>query len=194
MPLGAPGGRIILWSGWMGGADARPADGFFPPDFRTWSTPGRKRFDDFCDAVGPELEARGLTLLFRPHARHVLSDPQACISFLAARRGQPFALVLDPAAFITHTMLPRAEDHLARAFGALAAHPSTFALALTNLEAVPGEPDPFSGPELRARTLEKGPLSTTLLAALAAGHWPPGRPLLLLDPGADAAHLSPTLR
>jgi hypothetical protein len=194
MPPGAPGGRIILWSGWMGGDDARPGEGRFPPDFRTWSAPGRKRFNDFCDAASAELHARSLTLLFRPHARHVLSDPQACTSFLNARREQPFGLILDPAGFLTGTMIPRAEDHLTRAFEALAHHPATAAVALTNLEPVPGEPDPISGHELRARSLAAGLLPPLLLAQLAAKHWPAGRPLLLLDPAADAAILAPTLR
>lgn len=193
LPPGAPGGRIILWSGWMGGDDSRPGEGYFPPDFRTWSTPGRKRFDDFCDAMAPALEARSLILLFRPHARHVLSDPQSCVSFLAARKGQPFAVVLDPAGFITSSMLPRAEDHLARAFEALGAHPGAAALALTNLEAV-GNPDPLSGPELRSAPLSQGLLSPAILAELASKHWPAGRPLLLLDPAADSAVLAPTLR
>lgn len=194
LPPGAPGGRIVRWSGWMGGDDARPGEGYFPPDFRTWSTPGRKRFDDFCDAMAPALEARSLTLLFRPHARHVLSDPQACISFLNARRGQPFGLIFDPAGFITSSMLPRAEDHLTRAFEALAANPAAAALALTNLEAVPGEPDPMSGSELRAISLAQGLLDPLLLAGLTAKHWPSGRPILFLDPAADSALLAPTLR
>jgi hypothetical protein len=192
LPRGAPGGRIMFWSGWMGGDDARPEEGVFPPDFRTWSTPGRRRFDDFCDRVRPELEARSLTAIFRPHARHVLSDPQACISLLNARRGQPFALVLDPAGFLTSAMLPRAEDHLTRAFEALAGRAEVLALALTNLEAAPGEPDPLSGPELRARALASGLVRSQLLLDLARAHWPAGRPVLIVDP-ADAGLLAPTL-
>jgi hypothetical protein len=163
--------------------EARATEGFFQPDHRTWGGPGQAGLDAYCDAVQPQLESRGLMACFRPHSRHVLSDPRSCVTFLSRQHGRPFGLILDPAGFLTSAMLADAEDHLCRAFEALALNSSVAAVALTNLETIPGEP---GHSELRARPLEGGLLPTDLLAALLVRFWPAGRPVLLGDP-ADAA-------
>jgi hypothetical protein len=77
----------------------------------------------------------------RPHVRHVLSDPQSCATFFRAREGQPIRLLLEPAAFLTGSMLSMAEDHLQRAFDALAGMAATAAILLTNVERVDGDDD-----------------------------------------------------
>lgn len=111
-----------------------------------------------------------------PAAAHVLSDPQSCLTFLRARAGQPFGLMLDPALLLTPAMLGRAEDHLRRAMEALGRHPAVAALRLTNIQISRAE----QGPSLRPEPLHRGVLDARLLASLAAAHTPPDLPLVLL--------------
>lgn len=102
-----PGERIIAWSGTLG-------DELFADEPRTWMGEGHKRFESFCDDVRDTLRDAGRILCFRPHARHVLSDPQGTLDFLRRREGEPFGLALSPADLILPDMLADAEDHFTR--------------------------------------------------------------------------------
>jgi hypothetical protein len=153
--------RLILFSGWFGeGAD--PQAGLFPRDYRAWTPAGWAALDELCDRLRPQLEQRKITVCFRPHARHILGDPQACLSFLRGRAGQPFELLLEPSAFLTPDMLGDAEDHLVRAFEALSGHPAMAALVLTGVEE--------HGEHLRPVPLTHGVVDGKLLSRLAHAH------------------------
>ena len=102
-----PGDLLVAWSGTM-------ADELFEDDPRTWMPMGHERFEAFCDAVREPLTASGSRLCFRPHARHVLSDPQGTLDFLRRREGEPFGLALSPADLLLPSMLAHAEDHFTR--------------------------------------------------------------------------------
>lgn len=130
LDLELPSSRVVLWSGTL-------AEGLFDDDPRTWMRSGHDAFRRFCDAAAPTLVARGMTLAFRPHARHILSDVQGCLDFLRGREGQPFELALAPADLLTAEMLPAAEDHLIRIYETLG--PRAALVLLTDRAAAAGE-------------------------------------------------------
>ena len=106
-PLDLPGDLLIAWSGTM-------AEELFADDPRTWMAAGHERFEAFCDDVRDPLADAGRRLCFRPHARHVLSDPQGTLDFLRRREGEPFGLALSPVDLLLPSMLTDAEDHFTR--------------------------------------------------------------------------------
>ncbi len=113
--VGADGPPLIV--AWSGHPD-RDAANFFARDPRAWLAPAAHAFDAACDRLRPLLESSGRTLVLRPHARHVLCDPTRCASFLDAREGQPFGIMLD-----IHSMLEEginARDFAQRAADTLA--------------------------------------------------------------------------
>ncbi|MEM1167146.1 MAG: hypothetical protein AAGI30_12755 [Planctomycetota bacterium] len=107
---GAP--RLIVWSGWLG-------DEPFERHPGTWMPSGLEALNGAVDAwlASPASEATRLVL--RPHARHVLCDPQRCFSFLRARTDQPIGLALDPDALLEDSMHGTRDEHLDRTFEAL---------------------------------------------------------------------------
>ena len=110
MPLDLPGDLMVAWSGTC----ATDADGLFAEEPRTWMGEGHARFEAFCDSIREPLAASRRRLCFRPHARHVLSDPQGTLDFLRRREGEPFGLALSPADLLTVGMVGDAEDHFTR--------------------------------------------------------------------------------
>ncbi len=106
-PLDLPGDLLVAWSGTL-------ADDLFADDPRTWMAAGHERFEAFCDDVRGPLAEAGRRLCFRPHARHVLSDPQGTLDFLRRREDEPFGLALSPGDLLLPSMLSDAEDHFAR--------------------------------------------------------------------------------
>ena len=106
-PLDLPGELLVAWSGTL-------ADDLFQDDPRTWMAGGHEQFESFCDQVREPLTAMGRRLCFRPHARHVLSDPQGTLDFLRRREGEPFGLALSPIDLLVPSMIPDAEDHFTR--------------------------------------------------------------------------------
>ncbi len=148
--------RIIIWSGWD--PESRIGEDVWSASFATWGPSGRARFQEAYDRrVGHG------TLVFRPHARHVLSDARSCVSFLNERAGDAVEVLLDPSGMLTPDMLAGADDHLARAFEAMAPHPRVTGLVLSNVERV--------GEELRACPLTRGLLDVEVLLRLASEHW-----------------------
>ncbi len=183
IPARLPARTLIAWSGTLAQTS------LFDRDPRTWLPQGLERFRRVLDDLAPRLEATGSRLLFRPHARHVLCDPQRCLTLLGQWRdtGAPFGLILEPAAMLEHDMLDAADDHLARAFEALAAHAS--ALLLENVarpDPTPGEDADEDPPPLDLRPLHRGQLDPERLLDLTRAHWPGDRPLILRDDEADA--------
>ncbi len=107
--------RLIAWSGSL-------ADDPSERDPRTWGPAGLAALREALARLREPLTRAGARLLLRPHARHILCDPQRCVTMLNEWEisGDPFALALDPAAMIEESMLDHAEDHIRRAAEALA--------------------------------------------------------------------------
>jgi hypothetical protein len=164
------------------GQGADPYRGLFPRDFRTWSREGWEAMSGSLDAMLPAIITARAELWLRPHARHILADPQGCISFLRAREHQPVRLLLDPAAFLTGSMLASAEDHLARAFDALGSHPSVRAVVLANVQRT----DPDDQDALGPAPLHRGLLDAALILRPWRAACPPHLPVALLDEDFEA--------
>lgn len=105
--IDVPGPLLIAYSGTL-------AKDLFGDDPRTWMGEGHKIFNGLCDAIGPALKALDRRLLFRPHARHVLSDPQACVDFLRNRANEAFGIALSPCDFFVQDMVHAKADHFTR--------------------------------------------------------------------------------
>ncbi len=137
-------------------------EGLFDADPRTWGPRGWAALHAACDAAAPALEAGGRVLVLRTHARHVLSDPRACVKFLAERAGGPLAVLPDAASMIERSMLGLVEDHLDRIFAALPALAGPLGCVLANVRAEGSS----AGVD---RELEQAP---TVLAPIHAGAVP----------------------
>ncbi len=168
LPPLAHSSRLVMWSG-------TPAAGLFDRDMRAWMPAARARFESWCDAARTLLEEREARVLFRPHCRHALCDPQRCLEFLLRREGQPFGLALDPVAMLEVDMLPHAEIHLERAFAALA--PRSDAVIITNARLTSGAEDQ----RLEPSPLHEGDLNADVIADLARRFTPGDTPHILLD-------------
>ena len=168
----APSRRIVSWSGTLSD------EGLFADDPRTWMKPGHERFAGFLDEVAPALQHHGRTLCFRPHHRHVLGDVHAAVKLLRDRAGGPFEVLLSPGDLLAPSMLPQAEDHLARMF----AHLGPVAAAVLLFDVAPS-PDAADSGLLAQRRLGEGMLPIPLIAKLLADQVPAETPVILL-PGA----------
>ncbi len=157
-----PGSMIVCWSGTL-------ADTLFGDEPRTWMRAGHDAFREFCDAAAPTLIARGRTLAFRPHARHVLSDVQGCLNFLRTRAGQPFGLATAPTDLLTASMLGDIDDHLTRIISTLAPRSS---MLLLHDVAVDGD-------ALTPVSLGQGILPRDLVRSLLAEFAPAELPVVL---------------
>jgi hypothetical protein len=155
-----PAKRLVLPSGWFGGPD-RCVDGVYPRDLRAWTAPGADALAALADTLAEWAGPRGWTVCFRPHARHVLSDPQRVLSFLRGRESGPFEILLDPAAMLTASMLGAAGDHLRRAADALGGHPRVCAVAVSGVEVVRG---PDGSDECRPCALGRGSIEAAVIA------------------------------
>ncbi len=105
--------RLLMYSGTLSST-------LFGEDPRTWLKPGRAALDAFTERVLPMLQKTKRTICFRPHARHVLSDPQGTLKFLLDHNQQPFEIALSPADMIAPDMIGTIDDHLRRMFESLA--------------------------------------------------------------------------
>lgn len=193
--------RVIVRSGWIG----EEAEGdIFPASFRTWTVEGWRRFEEACRALANAARAAGAELILWPHHRHVLSDPQACMTLLKRWGDQgeapPFRLLIEPAAFLTHGMLAAAEDHLRRAFESLT-HPESVArrhvaaVVLSGIEPAASIHADAADPELVPAPLGTGVLDPRLLLTPFARLTDPALPVVLRDPGAaDQARTLPERR
>lgn len=168
--------RRVLWSGTL-------AEELFERDPRTWGPRGLEEFRRLCDRLGPEMDRTGGRILFRPHARHVLCDVQRCRVFLSEWSGGPFGLLLDPAALLEPAMLSTAQDHLERAFQALAG--AADGVLVTGVERVAdagaAADDETNRSPLRPVPVHQGVLEVGLLGRLIRAHVRHETPLVLLD-------------
>lgn len=107
---GVPDGAwVVCWSGSL-------ADNMFVRDWGTWGDAGMSALKSFCARVAPEFGARGLRLVLRPHARHVLSDAFRCRRIVDENAHGFVGVALDAASMMEHSMLDDVEGHYERAF------------------------------------------------------------------------------
>lgn len=95
--------------------------------FRAWGPGARAALDEAIEQLSAPALSAGITLTLWPHAADVLSDIPSCLSLL--RKFESVELIVQPRDLLTETMLPRAEEHLARIFEAFETHPRLFAFA-----------------------------------------------------------------
>jgi hypothetical protein len=112
IPSQLPCEHLVLWSGTLG-------DELFEAHPHNWMPPGRAALDECCTRLGEGLEQSGRRICFRPHSRHVLSDPPSCLKFLDDHAGELFDIALAPALMFEPGMLDDIDDHLERMFAML---------------------------------------------------------------------------
>jgi hypothetical protein len=110
----------------------------------------------------------------------MLADPQSCLSFLRRYATRPVELLLDPAGFLTRSMLPRAHEHLLRAMDSLADHPQVSAVIIANVAPAPDDDD-----LLQPAPVNRGLLPAALIRDFAS-RFPIDKPLILLGDGPAA--------
>ncbi len=175
----APASVLALWSGWIPSTADPRATGI-----HTWTGQGWSQFASLCDRLRPRLTELGRSVLFRPHASHVLSDPRSCLTFFNERDTPTLGLLLDPVAMLTPSMLADAPDHLDRILGTLVSHPATRAVILT--DAAPSGED-----RLSQVPLGRGELPPALIARIAQRASDAGLPIVLVgDPEPQLAMLN----
>lgn len=171
-------GPLVCFSGWAGD-QPRAGEGVFASSFETWGPIGRGLWADVLEG----LAGTGRVVRLRPHARHLLSDPQGCLNLLRERGTQgsrgPFEVILEPAALLTADMLETAADHVDRALEALLGRSDVPAVVLSDAELVESE----AGPELRLVPpgAEGGVLGEALLRKLAGAAVEAGKPVFGLE-------------
>ncbi len=177
--LAAPPGRLVAWSGTQ-------ADSPFASHPLTWSARGWAALHAACDALTRVLTESGRALLLRTHARHVLSDPRACLKF-AAERGpvSPIVVLPDIAAMIDVSMLPTIEDHLGRLFAALPSITGAAGAVLANVASPAESPDTERDElgaqgALTASPIHRGVVPVSVLADGWKSHMPADAPVVLV--------------
>lgn len=152
-----PAACVILWTGWSG-------DEPFERHPLTWGPASLEQFRRAIDAASRVAAEKGTTLLLRPHARHVLADPQRCLTFFRERTDSDrVGLVLDTASMLEASMVEKVEDHLERAVDALAEHAAAVWLADVQ---VSDTLDALGEPELRRVSPGEGVMGDHLLRVI----------------------------
>ena len=155
--------RLLMYSGTLSST-------LFGEDPRTWLKPGRAALDAFAARVLPTLQTTKRTICFRPHARHVLSDPQGTLRFLLDHDQQPFEIALSPADMLAPDMLGTIDDHLRRMFESLAPRAAMIFLNDIRLNAAG---------QARSVALGDGILPQELVLSLIREHVPATTPLVV---------------
>lgn len=170
LPLpGAP--RLIIRTGFLPDEDHPDR-----PDPRTW---GPRGWEALEAALRPYLARDGARILLRPAHTDVLSDAPSCIRFLDRREqwgadaGERLGILLDPAAMIAPSMIPTAEDHIARILEIVANRPGVDGVVAANIEIRDDAPAPTP--------LHRGSIPPARLAALFRANVPAATPLILTD-------------
>ncbi len=173
-------GKVIMSSG---GLDEEAP---FARDPRAWSPAA---LDDLVAQAKSCLRMHtGCDLILRPHARHILGDLNRCNRYTRdhshmARPSLGFAL--DPASLLEPSMLPSAQDHLARSFAILAKRSDLLILTGLHPPAPDWSDDPDSLP-LEACPCDVGVLDPVVIGRLIREHCPIELPILLPFSGTDS--------
>jgi hypothetical protein len=162
-------GRLILWSGCVLSAQ-READQsddaqHFARSLAAWGPAGLDRFRSIVERLASVADHMGVRMLFRPHARHVLPDPQRCLNFLREWAATPISLLIDPGAMMERSMLRDADDHATRIVGSLIGLAD--GLLLSGPPALaPGESDDLDAPPMELVSLERSAFNAQPVAGL----------------------------
>lgn len=140
-PEPSPGAQAVV----VGCAASADADDPAEASLASWGPRGRAAMDAGLAAWIERARVGGWELWLRPDARGLVSDAPTVLGLLRRHAGSPLRLFLEPAALLTPSMIPRAEDHLRRVCEALAGHEATAAVLVTNLEGEPAERGPIPG-------------------------------------------------
>ncbi len=163
--------RIVLYTGSL----AREP---WARDVANWGSAGMRAFDEASARIRDALAGTPKRVLWRPHARHIISDAQRGLALMRQLAddglSDRFGLALDPSALLEPTMLPTAEDHLARAFEALAPLADlvflTGARGRTNPASLP-EPEQWEGgPPVEQVPAHRSDIDPALLGRLFHEH------------------------
>lgn len=96
--------------------NADPQDALDARPWEIWGTAFRAQLQSACEAVREIARNNGCTMLLTPTATGVLSDIPSVLHFARDHADRSIAILLEPAAMLTESMLASAEDHLARLF------------------------------------------------------------------------------
>lgn len=125
-----PAPRLIVDASPRSGPDAESA-------FSLWGPSGLAAFDRAVDRAADAAQRAGKTLLIRPAIGTALSDVPSTQRLLRRLDATPHAdvvrVLLEPAALLDGSMLPRAQEHLERCMRTLGTHPAVAAVFATNL-------------------------------------------------------------
>lgn len=166
-----PGPRLMCWSGSL----AEDLQAQHPAN---WMRPGRAALDALLTQAAPALEAQGRSICLRPHLRHVLSDAQGCLRFLADHAGLPVQIALCPADMIAADMLRDLPEHLERLFASLG--PRAAVVLLEDIGPMSDDEAPRPCP------LGQGALPRDLVRRLLTEHVPAGTPVIVGHRDLDA--------
>ncbi|MEO0511730.1 MAG: hypothetical protein AAF108_02385 [Planctomycetota bacterium] len=168
-------GRTVCWSGWFDDDET---------GVRTWSDAGWSAFRAWLTGALPRARDAGGTVVVRPRATHVLSDPQRCYAILEEFDEPAMGVLLDPVGMLAPSMLGFAEDHLRRAFGAIGRHPRLAGVVLSGAWLGTGETRVKPTSLLMDRA-DGGRVNARDVVSLYAELTPPGTPVFLVGPGAS---------
>lgn len=170
--------RVLCWSGTLAASLVESSP-------HNWTPRGRAAFDAYCDAVREPLTRTGRTILFQPHARHVLSDIPGCVRFVRERvhMGQPFGLALSPATMLTQRLVRNSlDDYLARVFETLGGDASV--VVLYDIRPSPAAvPDDRDGDDAVPEVvpLGEGVLPRGLVRELLRAYVAPETPIVMMN-------------
>jgi hypothetical protein len=170
-PLGDEGVRLEARGRWLVAWSGTLADELFSPHPATWLRPGHEALASFCAVAASALGGGEQRLCFHPHARHVLSDPQSCLTFLRDHDGEPFDVALAPGSMLETSMLDDLEDHLRRSFEVLGERCAMVLLADVAPAADAVHPAPLGG----------GVLPRNVIMSLLRDLVPAETPIVLQD-------------
>ncbi len=141
-----------------------------------WSPRGRAAFEGEAERLAAVAGRLGIELVLWPRVGDVISDIPSCLSFLRRFESGALRLLMEPAALLDGSMLPRAAEHLERIMDSFAEHPGVLAWVASDVEFVDGRPE--------QRPLRRGVIPHAVLNQTVARLLAIGKPIVLLD-GSD---------
>ncbi len=169
----APAGPVCVWAG-------TTADEPFGIDPRAWMPRARAELFERLRQLCQLASAQAREVWMRPHARHAVGDLPIIAKWCIEPPAANFRVLLDPCSLLTAQMLPLAEDHLGRIFGAAAGQfvlPRLAGVVVANVRLPEGLSASASagtlaiddGPALQLVPLSEGVIPVAVIKRLAAG-------------------------
>lgn len=139
----------------------------------SWSPRGKAAFESEVDRLAPVLSGLGIEMALWPNVGEALSDVPSCLSFLRRYESGPYKLLIEPAALLAESMVPRAGEHMERILDSLAEHPGVAAMLVSNVE--------FSGGSPACVSLVGGLIPRGLIDLMVSRASATARPLVVRD-------------